>query len=783
MKTLLGTLVLAIVTCGPDADAQGYDALREQVEREASELAAMIHEKEARHIDVRAAKVALYTARYFLAYAAYDHAHGQLSEQDAFGDMPEEHRDRYRDWLAELPENQLRESLALLQETKAALHDTQSPPGDRVLYDPEQFDVRSLELRNGFFFDGDRVHFPHGMIWFKPPTGVADQLEPSHQKYFDQIAGSGASPNWLSGPEALALTELRSDMIEPLDVTHELNLINSSWIGNLFPDWLQQESPTVFDVPHRYVNYDIDDPAAIAYMQGLTGALAQTVAEHPYSRTVPHSIGNIYQLVNEPQWTSEKGAWDTRGIGPVTLQKFREWLREKYVDIESLNAAWETGFEGFGVVSLELPIDPAMRGTAVWYDFCRFHMDNCSDFFLNRAEHIKSHDPLARTTIKNMPWTWSVNLRSHGLDHEALARQSEYLGVDADMKLLEPEGWIHPHDEADRKDFIMKWSTMGGFYDFLKSIEPDRPLFDSELHGLPSAHAGAQVDTETFMTTALWYTHMQGAAMHIAWVWMREADGSIHHYGGLPGSFTYQPRILDAYANGMIDLHDHGQWIPRFHQEPRRLRIFYSENAAIQDKQYMPGVMKLYDSLFFLGQRVGFYTSGMLEEGKADAGDILFVPETKYLSDVELEQLVKWHERGRALVLLGDDEMFRYHEDGRERQAEVLAGLEREALPDEPASASRAAFARAERSNALPPFLALDDTGRPIRGLYSRGVAADGGYYMLCANFLREPVSFSVFERENPNQALVMSDGRSGEPQDPVINLVPGESRILFLKR
>jgi len=138
-----------------------------------------------------------------------------------------------------------------------------------------------------------------------------------------------------------------------------------------------------------------DHPGAREYGARFIGELARRLGRHDNIL-----VWNIWQ---------EIGFWPTRQIPgslefcycPHTLARFREWLREKYGDLDSLNRSWRTGYGDWEEV--EPPrIYPLVPSYVDW----RYFMD---DVYLARAlrwkaEAFRANDPKHRPIFSHVAY-------------------------------------------------------------------------------------------------------------------------------------------------------------------------------------------------------------------------------------------------------------------------------------------------------------------------------------------------------------------------------------------
>ncbi|MEI8619289.1 beta-galactosidase [Pseudoalteromonas sp. B193] len=151
------------------------------------------------------------------------------------------------------------------------------------------------------------------------------------------------------------------------------------WLMGI-PKWVEEQEPEVRKGRSLFTGFDIDNPLA----REVWGKIIRKTGELTKGKKVTE-VGFV--LANEPHWYAEKGHWTQKfqemtSISSYTLNKFRSWLDKKYQgDINELNENWGTHFSQFADVAIEIPIDPAIKGEAKWYDWTRYNMDRSTDWF------------------------------------------------------------------------------------------------------------------------------------------------------------------------------------------------------------------------------------------------------------------------------------------------------------------------------------------------------------------------------------------------------------------
>ncbi|MCQ8186056.1 beta-galactosidase [Parvularcula maris] len=147
----------------------------------------------------------------------------------------------------------------------------------------------------------------------------------------------------------------------------------------------------------------------------ITEVLARRYGQHP--------------AVTMWQTDNEFGCHDTvRSYSPMARLAFRDWLREKYTDIDALNEAWGNRFWSMLYHSfdeIELPhLTVTEPNPSHTLDFYRFSSDQVIDFHKEQAEIIRLHAPHA--TI-----THNVMGHYYHYDHHELGRHVDVLTWDS----------------------------------------------------------------------------------------------------------------------------------------------------------------------------------------------------------------------------------------------------------------------------------------------------------------------------------------------------------------
>ena len=531
------------------------------------------------------------------------------------------------------------------------------------------------------------------------------------------------------------------------ELMKELTGIPDTNIGFLYywsmgiPEWVEKKEPEIRKGRSLFTGFDIDNPLA----RDVWGKIIRKTGELTKGKKVTE-LG--YVFANEPHWYSEKGHWTYRfkemnGISSYTLHKFKTWLKNKYSgNIKRLNKNWNTSYKTFNDVTIEIPIDKALTGKPIWYDWNRYNMDRTIDWFTFNQDNLHAVNPEADTHIKLFPRTFYEDSRSHGMDFEALTELTTMIGHDA-KALGSPS--IRPHINSDwYKTYAYKWDGMAILHDFVESVAPDKINVNSESHFLSSGMWRDLHMRTSYVRNVYWLATLMGMDANTGWFWARDPDGSpedrlegdLNFFdpglgGAYAGSNNMQPNITNEVTQVMFDLNTFSEEIIELRKQPRPLRFFYSETSAINTADYMTQTTKLYKSLFFEGLSLGFVTKNIIEKQDNSLWNTVVVYKTKFVTDAEFKALQNYLNNG-GTVIVDSPKSLSMNEYSEMRNKKLTAGKGKLISLKDASIDEIKKIALHEVANQMPDIIVESDNGKAFKTTISRVVKQkDGSSYLV----------------------------------------------------
>lgn len=545
-------------------------------------------------------------------------------------------------------------------------------------------------------------------------------------------------------------------------------------LGADVPQWLVDANPGLREPGYgHYHDVVFDNPRAERYRHDFLDHFMPLCAAYP----------SLFAVDVEAEPTFQAAA-------PVTMDNWRGWLRRKYGDIAGLNRAWGTSLGSFADVKrfpsevspMKSPWDragvdfskPGVRGAH--YDWCAFNEERVTEYYRRNVAAIHARAPGVATDIMVMlsslftgstePRGWKMTLSYHtaGIDAEALAKTCDLVGGD-DFCPTDLSTVAKPNRYFGGVPYALGWITAGMAEDFLKSVAPDKPIYNSQLHAIVKGGARDHI------RTALWLASLHGMSANLLWYWGRKLDGTVLPYGvqWFKGSLLQQPWALEGYVEETLNLRRFVPEVRAFSREPRRVRLLYSEASAIQDVGYIDALRDAYEALNFLGVNLGFVTERQLAAGGVPADvRVVIVPDARYVKDGTVAALRAACERGVKVAVVGSQSLGCEPTGGRREDADV-AGAERIPLGDPQAYRTRfeklivAAGVRRE-------LLAIGEDGRPAWGVEVRTASEGGQRLAYLVNLMREPVRVSL---KWSSKGARLQDWRTGQSIPARVTLQP----------
>jgi beta-galactosidase len=415
------------------------------------------------------------------------------------------------------------------------------------------------------------------------------------------------------------------------------------------------------------------------------------------------------------------------------------------------------------------------------YDWCAFNNERVTAYFRSLADQIKSHAPDVIIHVKVMMalyftgsteargWGMPITYHTFGVDPEAIAEFSDVLGCD--LSLTDLGNDEKPNRFHGSTPYVIDWLNAGLAADFLKSLAPDKPFYNSELHAVEQVDAtDIATSARDHIETALWLASLHGMNGNLLWFWGRGNDGKVKGQAKtwFKGSLLQQPWVLQGYCQTSLELRRYVAPVMAFANQPRPVRLLYAEPSAIQDVHYMDCLRDTYEALNFLGVPIGVVTERQLAAGISADVKLVIVPNARYASETTVAALAKARAQGVPVMLVGPESLALEPTGGKRTPptalAESVIGL---GTPQE----YHPIFDRWLQSAGIRPALrALDADGYPAWGIEVRTAQLGDQRLAYLVNENREPTTIRLQWTGTERQ---LTDWRTGKTLAQEVTLQP----------
>ncbi|MDO7135996.1 hypothetical protein [Algibacter lectus] len=703
-------------------------------------LESLMEDAKNKSIDVTREETILWFSKEFLKFANWDESNKEATEK-LFG-YERYYADNKKQMAEDLPDFERKKVIQILNK---GIDDLKKELQGEIKRRPvNKVDWQNTKAANNMFVSNGKPSFPYD--YFSKTVGQPLTNTDVYNDHLGAIFHGGENLYPVDHDRAINSFLLKENGSFDEELMKELTSIPDTNIGFLIywsmgiPEWVEEKEPEIRKGRSLFTGFDIDNPVA----RDLWAKIIRRTGELTKGKKVTE-LGYIF--ANEPHWFSEKEHWtynykEMNGISSYTLNNFRSWLNSKYNgNIKALNSNWKSSFANFNNVNIEIPIDSKLQGEPIWFDWNRYNMDRVTEWFKFNQDNLHAVNPEADTHIKLFPRTFYEDSRSHGMDFEALTELTTMIGHDA-KALGSPS--IRPHINSDwNEQYAYKWDGMAILHDFLESVGPNKINVNSESHFLSSGMWRDMEARTSYVRNVYWLSTLMGMDANMGWFWARDPDGSpedrlegeLNFFdpglgGAYAGSNNMQPHIANEVTQVMYDLNTFSEEIVKLREQPRPLRLFYSETSAINTSNYMTKTGKLYESLFFEGLPLGFVTKNIIEKQDNSIWNTVVVYNTKYVNNAEFNALQSYLNNG-GKVILDSSESLSMNEYGQKRNEKLTSGKGKLIVLEDADISKIKKIALAEVAGQMPEVIIESDNGKDFKTTISRVVKQENGTYLL----------------------------------------------------
>lgn len=576
-------------------------------------LSQLVKKIEAKKLDASYARSALVLAKDFIVYAADDEKNGRPG------------RAAYvRSYLDEALDAAIAEAKALIA----------NPKLNRPVPRPR---LKDIQIRNGAFFAGNVEVMFGGMGHF----GQVRRDLPKFSDYGFNLIQIEIGPNSVvTGPNPgdISTDAIDNDIAKVLDEADRSGvMVNLLLSPHYFPQWATDLHPELKKCGRGFLQYCVSDPYAREVLKRYLETLIPRIKDKPALQS--------YTLANEPNFFE---------AGDATAAQFREALQKKYGTISALNRAWRKGYSSFDKIKPSIEI--FLVNATARLDWSGFHYAVCTDFFAWMTSVIRTMDPKTPVHIKFMDDMFADEETIYGIDRESLEKFTEISGNDSTIR--------YPGENG----YGMRYRQNAAFYDFLKSVQPEKPVQNSETHVI--SDDSQLFFPESYIRASLWSMYVHGMAASTMWVWER---GDTPSFGN---DVLTRPNCAAAVARVTLDMRRLAPYITALSNSTAvsPLAVYYSQSTRALELDFLDRWDPAYEIAVYQGWPVR-----MIPDSAVDAGldpkriPVLFIPEYIYTTDALNAKLIEYVRSGGRVVTMGS--VFRINEFEKQRSTTEWAAL------------------------------------------------------------------------------------------------------------
>lgn len=730
---------------------------KKAAEKKMKALKALIRKANKQDISVLKEQTALRTAEIFMGYADWDEKHVDANI-DMFGKVTayKKNPEKYANELAEFERQEI---IAMMDNSIAELKAVMSGKIKR-LPTPEVNWKKVTVDKDQLTYQGKPV-FLADWTW-KPRTA-------KYTEYHGNQDGFFLTPRYVEDNQGT----IRTKIIKELEAKGDGSLGFVFFNHSAVPNWAKIQDPTITDGPGiKYTMYDIHNPLARQIQCDLIKATVPLMAGKKYTE-----LG--YMLCNEPHWITTDKTWASAPISALGMKEFKTWLKQKHGNITHLNKVWGTSFSDFKHVDCPSIMQAKEQGSARYFDFMQFNMYRINQWFTFLKQEVRKYDPQAKTHIKIMPNLWSDNKRDSGIDLETLTRQSDIIGNDASSG----GAWMWGKPHAWEKHYSFDWKEMCMAYDFMKSVSPNKVMYNTEGHFLSTGKYRDLYQTPQYVRCNYWLATIHGLTATQSWYWARLEDGSSKAKSddkGYAGSNNHQPRVVNEVHATIADMNGVSDYMMAFQRQRKDLRIFYTKVSAINKPTHMDDVFRAYERMTFRGTPIGFATEGILKNNKHD-WDAIVVYKTPYAFASDIAALQDYIDTGGVVII--DDESLKKDEYGQPLKHTLRQTKGRLIQAESLQKQVNKAFAVVKEAGHTPA-MRITQTGKKKQlGCEWRVLPqADGSCVLNLVHFGKSPVTLDMaFAKQNKAISSV-TNMLTGEKMQSTLTMQPEDVWLLRIR-
>ncbi len=333
-----------------------------------------------------------------------------------------------------------------------------------------------------------------------------------------------------------------------------------------------------------------------------------------------------------------------------SVARFREWLKERYGTLDSLNKNWFRYYTEW-----EQVMPPVRFGTyADMVDWRRFWLYNLAAWMKKRADAARRGAPGKIIQSHSAFSGYMGALNKGGLGNELgdeflLSQPVDMYGLSSFPLWLMGEEHVRGH--LINAEIIAE--AVG-----------DKPFYQVELQGGAGKAGllGGLVPSDVDVRQWNWNVIAAGGKGVVYWQYSPEPAGMESPGFGLIDSMGGDtPRLLSASYCAQLFNQD---YLTKAHRVPSVNGIYLSRDsdlityAAKEEEKYNASFVGVYNALTDRGIPVRFVHQDTLERAMAQQLKVLYLPMTLAISPEEMQRLVQFVNSGGTLVMEGCTGMY-----------------------------------------------------------------------------------------------------------------------------